>query len=81
MGGDTGRGADVYLETHGESVFKRLCHIMILVKEDETSIRYSPEDCQSSETWKYNFKPTTVERFELGKWIWRCLATIRTHRV
>ena len=34
MGGDTGRGADVYLETHGESVFKRLCHIMILVKED-----------------------------------------------
>ena len=36
MGGDTGRGADVYLETHGESVFKRLCHLMILVKEDET---------------------------------------------
>jgi hypothetical protein len=36
MGGDTGRSADVYLETHGESVFKRLCDIMILVKEDET---------------------------------------------
>ena len=48
MGGDTGRGADVYLETHGESVFKRLCHIMILVKEDETvdTLLHSPEDCR-----------------------------------
>lgn len=43
----TQRGADVYLETHGESVFKRLCHtytVMILVKGRGPSIPYSPEE-------------------------------------
>jgi hypothetical protein len=50
VGRQGGGGADVYLETHGVSVFKRLWErdIMILIKEDlGPSIRYSfAEDCR-----------------------------------
>jgi hypothetical protein len=35
MGGDTGRRGRIFGNAWG-SVFKRLCHIMILIKEDET---------------------------------------------
>jgi hypothetical protein len=58
-------GAEVYLGTHDRVVFKRLCHI--LVKEDEPvdTLEYGRLPAKA-ETWKYNFKPATVERFELG---------------
>lgn len=60
-------GADVYLERHGgaylsvcASYWSRLCF------DGRYPTLYYGRLPEKAETWKSNFKPTTVERFELG---------------